>query len=62
MENASPAPAREGFPSPLRLILLRNMLVAPQQFGDNYAYEVDWVAGILPAHAGGTVAGIGRIG
>jgi GT2 family glycosyltransferase len=33
------------FPSPLRLILLRNMLTAPGQFGDNYAYEVDWVQG-----------------
>jgi GT2 family glycosyltransferase len=33
------------FPSPLRLILLRNMLISPQQFGDNYAYEVDWVQG-----------------
>jgi GT2 family glycosyltransferase len=33
------------FPSPLRLMLLRNMLMAPQQFGDKYAYEVDWVQG-----------------
>ncbi len=31
------------FPSPLRLILLRNMLTGPERFGDNYAYEVDWV-------------------
>lgn len=33
------------FPSPLRLILLGNMLMAPEQFGDKYAYEVDWVQG-----------------
>jgi GT2 family glycosyltransferase len=33
------------FPLPLRLILLRNMLIAPEQFGGNYAYEVDWVQG-----------------
>jgi GT2 family glycosyltransferase len=33
------------FPTPLRLVLLRNMLIAPEQFGDKYAYEVDWVQG-----------------
>jgi len=33
------------FPSPLRLILLRKMLIGPEQFGDNYAHEVDWVQG-----------------
>jgi GT2 family glycosyltransferase len=33
------------FPSPLRLTLLRTMLRQPQQFGEDYAHEVDWVQG-----------------
>lgn len=33
------------FPSPLRLIVLRAMLIPPQTYGNNYAYEVDWVQG-----------------
>jgi GT2 family glycosyltransferase len=33
------------FPSPLRLIALRSMLIAPSQFGDRYAYDVDWAQG-----------------
>src|SRR5207302_2270034 len=33
------------FPSPLRLILFRSMLTAPEQFGKDYAYDVDWVQG-----------------
>jgi len=33
------------FPSPLRLVLLRSMLVAPDRFGDDCSYDVDWVQG-----------------
>jgi GT2 family glycosyltransferase len=44
-EERIPSACTGRFPSPLRLILLRNMLIAPQQFGDDYAYEVDWVQG-----------------
>ncbi len=33
------------FPSPLRLIFLRNLLRSPAQFGDADAYDVDWVQG-----------------
>jgi GT2 family glycosyltransferase len=33
------------FPSPLRLVLFRNIPTAPDQFGDDYAYAVDWVQG-----------------
>jgi GT2 family glycosyltransferase len=49
------------FPSPLRLILLRNMLIAPEQFGDNYAYEVDWVQGsflLIPAEQWRALGGL----
>jgi len=44
----------------MRLILLRKMLIGPEQFGDNYARS-RLGAGILPAHTGGAVAGIGRL-
>jgi GT2 family glycosyltransferase len=33
------------FPSPLRLILLRKMLLSPALFSESYAYDVDWVQG-----------------
>lgn len=44
-EEGVSSPCTGRFPSPLRLILLRRMLVIPQQYGDNFAYEVDWVQG-----------------
>jgi N-acetylglucosaminyl-diphospho-decaprenol L-rhamnosyltransferase len=44
-EKGVPSPCTGKFPSPLRLILLRRMLVIPQQYGDDFAYEVDWVQG-----------------
>ena len=33
------------FPSPLRLILLRTMLMRPEHFGKENAHDVDWVQG-----------------
>ncbi len=33
------------FPTPRRLILLRSMLIAPARYGDQEAYDVDWVQG-----------------
>jgi GT2 family glycosyltransferase len=33
------------FPSPLRLALLRSMLIAPEKYSAEEAYEVDWVQG-----------------
>jgi GT2 family glycosyltransferase len=33
------------FPSPSRLILLRHMLIQPEHYGNEYAYDVDWVQG-----------------
>jgi GT2 family glycosyltransferase len=44
-ENGVPRACTGRFPSPLRLILFRRMLTAPQQYGDNFAREVDWVQG-----------------
>ena len=49
------------FPSPLRLILLRKMLIGPEQFGDNYEYEVDWVQGsflLIPAEQWRALGGL----
>lgn len=49
------------FPSPLRLILLRSMLTAPEQFGRDDSYEVDWVQGsflLIPREQWRAVGGL----
>ena len=33
------------FPSPLRLVLLRSMLISPAEYGDKEAYDADWLQG-----------------
>jgi GT2 family glycosyltransferase len=44
-EEGVPTACTGRFPSPLRLIFLRRMLMAPQQYRDSFAHEVDWVQG-----------------
>jgi GT2 family glycosyltransferase len=44
-EKGIPCACTGRFPSPLRLILFRTMLTAPEQYGDHFAHEVDWVQG-----------------